>query len=70
MVRKIAEEHRVSIRQVRRDANEMLKTSEKDKEITEDELHHGIDLIQKEVDKAIAALDNMTEAKEKELMEV
>lgn len=69
-VRKLAEEHRVSVRQVRRDANEELKKSEKDKEITEDELHQGMDLIQKDVDKAIAALDKVTEAKEKELLEV
>lgn len=69
-VRKVAEEHRVSARQVRRDLNETLKTSEKDKEITEDELHQGMDLIQKEIDKSIAGLDKLCEAKEKELMEV
>lgn len=69
-VRRLAEEHRVSARQVRRDLNETLKTAEKDKEITEDELHHGMELVQKEIDKAIQNIDNLCEAKEKELLEV
>ncbi len=70
MVKKIAEEHRVSIRQVRRDANADLKKAEKDKEITEDEMHKGLDKVQKTVDKAIETIDKISEAKEKEVMEI
>lgn len=70
VVKKIAEEHRVSVRAVRRDANEELKKSEKDKEITEDDLRHGMDVVQKKIDKAIEAIDKVAEAKEKELMEI
>lgn len=70
VVKKIAEEHRISIRTVRHDSNNELKKAEKDKEITEDELHHGMDLVQKKVDKAIEAIDKIAEAKEKELMEI
>ncbi len=69
-VKKIAEDHRVSVRQVRKDANDQLKQSEKDKEISEDELHQGMDKIQKEVDKAIEAVDEIVKAKEEELMEI
>ena len=70
VVKKIAEEHRVSVRAVRRDANEELKKSEKDKDITEDELHHGMDVVQKKVDKVIEGIDKIAEAKEKELLEI
>jgi len=70
MVKKIAEEHRVSIRQVRRDANDNLKKAEKDKDITEDELHSGMDLVQKKIDQEIEKIDQFTETKEKELMEI
>jgi ribosome recycling factor len=70
VVGKIAEEHRVSVRQVRREANEELKKAEKDKEITEDELHQGMEIVQKKIDKVIEALDKIAEAKEKELLEI
>jgi len=70
VVGKIAEEHRVSVRQARRDANDELKKAEKDKDITEDELHKGMDLIQKKVEKIIQGFDKMAESKEKELLEI
>ena len=69
VVHKQAEDHRVSIRTARREANEELKKAEKDKEVTEDDLHKGLDLVQKEVDKAIAAIDKIAQGKEKELLE-
>lgn len=69
-VKKMAEDHRVSVRQVRKDANDQLKQSEKDKEISEDELHQGMDLVQKEVDKAVEDIDKIVKAKEDELMEI
>jgi len=70
IVRKITEEHRVSVRQVRREVNEELKKSQKDKEITEDDLHKGIERVQKEVDKIISELDKLEKIKEKEIMEI
>lgn len=69
-VGKVAEDHRVSIRQVRREANEELKKSQKDKEITEDELHRGMDDVQKVVDEEISTVDKVEKAKEKEVMEI
>jgi ribosome recycling factor len=70
VVKKIAEEHRISMRQVRREANEDLKKGEKDKDITEDDLHKGMDLVQKRVDKTIEKFDKLVEGKEKELLEI
>jgi len=69
-VGRVAEERRVSVRQLRKEANDQLKEAEKNKEITEDELHKGMELVQKEVDKAIERINNISEAKEKELMEI
>ncbi|EEG76759.1 ribosome recycling factor [Dethiobacter alkaliphilus] len=68
--KKKAEDGRVSIRNIRRDANEDLKRLEKDNEITEDELHKAQDDIQKLTDKFIAEADSVLDAKEKEIMEV
>jgi len=70
VVGKVTEEHRVSVRQYRREANDELKAAQKDKEITEDELHKGLEQIQKKLDKIIKEMDELAEAKEKELMEI
>ena len=67
--KKKAEEGRVAIRNIRRDANEELKRKEKN-EITEDELHKAQDDIQKLTDKYIAEADAVLAAKENEIMEV
>jgi ribosome recycling factor len=64
------EEHKVAIRNERRDSNEMLKEYEKDGEITEDELKKGTERVQKEVDAGIAHVDEVVAKKEKEVMEV
>jgi len=68
--RKVAEEFRVSVRGHRRDAIDMLKTLEKDKEITEDDLHRGHDLVQKATDEFIKHVDEILTKKEAEIMEV
>lgn len=70
IVKNIAEESRISIRNTRRDSNEKLKTMEKNKEITEDEHHTGLKDIQKLTDDYIARVDVILENKEKEIMEV
>jgi len=70
VVRKEAETSRVSVRNVRRDANEQLKNALKDKLISEDEEHRGQDLIQQATDDAIKHVDEHLAKKEQDLMEV
>jgi ribosome recycling factor len=69
-VSKKAEEAKVAIRNIRRDANEHIMKLEKDKEITEDESKKGQEKFQKIVDGFIKTVDTLKEAKEKEIMEV
>lgn len=70
MVRTKAEDGRVAIRNIRRDAIDDLRSFEKEGEITKDDLHHGQEEIQKLTDIFIAETDDMLKVKEKELMEV
>jgi ribosome recycling factor len=69
IVRGEAEQGRVSIRNIRRDANDQIKALLKDKEISEDDERKSQDLIQKATDAAIKKLDTVLADKEKELME-
>ncbi len=69
-VKAIGEEHKVAIRNVRRDANERLKTLLKDKVITEDENKRAQEKVQKETDAGIAQVDDAIGKKEKEVLEV
>lgn len=66
----IAEDHRVAMRSVRRDANEHLKKLLKDKLISEDDERRALDEIQKMTDASIQKLDQAAKAKEKEIMEI
>ncbi len=66
----IAEDHRVSIRNVRRDANEQLKKLAKDKTIAEDEERAGTAEVQKLTDAHIQKLDAAAKQKEKEILAV
>lgn len=70
VVRKKGEEAKVAVRNIRREANELLKSSEKEKLISEDENKKAIDEIQKTTDKHIKGIDLILQAKEKEIMEV
>ncbi len=70
VVHKKAEDDRVAIRNLRRDANEAVKKLEKDKVISEDEVKKAQDDIQKLTDKYIKEIDHVMAAKEKEIMEV
>ncbi|MEO5702814.1 MAG: ribosome recycling factor [Gammaproteobacteria bacterium] len=70
VVRSEAEGGRVAVRNIRRDANNELKTLLKDKKISEDDERRSQDEIQKLTDKYIAEIDALLEAKERELMEV
>jgi len=69
LVHKMAEEGRVSLRTIRRDAKESLEKLEKDKVIPEDDKFRGIDELQKLVDKYIAKIDELLKSKEKEILE-
>ncbi|GAA4059867.1 ribosome recycling factor [Amphibacillus indicireducens] len=70
VVGKFAEESKVQIRNIRRDANDQLKKNEKDSEITEDELRQYQNDVQAETDKFIKQIDSLVEDKEAEIMEV
>ncbi len=70
VIKKKAEENRVSIRNVRREYNDKIKTMEKNKEFTEDQSKKGQEEIQKLTDKYIKEVDSVLESKEKEIMEV
>ena len=66
----IAEEHRVALRNIRRDANEHLKKLLKDKAISEDEERRALDGVQKMTDAQIGKIDLASKAKEKEILEI
>lgn len=68
--RQEAENGRVAIRNIRRDANSDLKDLNKEKEITDDDLRRGEDQVQKLTDKFVAEIDKLLEQKEKDLMEI
>ena len=70
IVRAEAEQGRVSIRNVRRDANHQLKELVKDKAISEDDERRANDVIQKLTDKYCAEVDGVLAVKEKDLMEI
>jgi len=70
IVKKRAEEGRIAIRNIRREANEELKSAQKDGLIAEDESKRGQDQIQKLTDKYIKEIDDMLAAKEKDIMQV
>jgi len=69
-IRKTAEEAKVAIRSIRRDAIDEAKEKQKKSEITEDDLKNEEDQIQKLTDKKIEEIDNLLTAKEKEIMTV
>lgn len=69
-VRATAEDSKVAIRSIRRDAIDKLKKMQKDSEITEDDLKQGEKKIQDTTDKYIKDIDSVAAAKEKEVMEI
>ena len=70
VVSKKAEEAKVAVRNIRRDANDDLKKEEKAKTITEDDAKQGQEKIQKLTDKKIKAIDDLKDKKEKDVLEV
>jgi len=70
LVKKFGEESKVALRNVRRDANDHLKRTEKEKKITEDELKESEKETQKLTDEHILKIDDIIKHKEKEILEV
>ncbi|MDQ1363472.1 MAG: ribosome recycling factor, partial [Pseudomonadota bacterium] len=70
VVKHEAENARVAIRNIRRDANTDIKDLLKEKDVSEDDARRGEEMVQKLTDKYIANVDKAIEAKEKEMMEV
>ncbi len=70
VVKKMAEDARIAIRNIRRDSIDRIKESEKKKEISEDEMKRWQDRIQKETDSYVKKIDEILKTKEQEIMEV
>jgi ribosome recycling factor len=70
VARKMAEDKKVAVRNIRRDANEMLKDLKSEKEITEDDLYRSQEEVQKITDQFISQIDETCEAKETEILEI
>lgn len=70
IVKKEAEDHKVAIRNIRRELNDTVKGLEKNGEIKEDDSHRLLDEVQNLTDKYINEIDELLESKEKEIMEV
>ena len=67
--KKKSEDARISIRNVRRDAKEMIEAVEKEAEISKDDCHRAVDELQAITDSSVAKIDELTATKEKEIME-
>ncbi len=70
IIKRMAEESKISVRNSRRDANETLKMLEKEKEITEDDLKRSEKDVQQLTDEFVNTIDSIVQSKEKEVMEV
>jgi ribosome recycling factor len=69
VVRKICEDHKVSVRNIRRDSNELIKSMKKDGEISEDDAFKSQDEVQKITDEQVKLIDECFKEKEKEILE-
>jgi len=69
-VRHKGEEHKIAVRNERRDAKELVEVAEKDGDISEDEAKKALEKVQKETDDGVKKVDEIVAAKEKEVMQV
>ena len=67
---RLGETAKTATRNIRRDANDQLKQMEKKKEISQDEMHRGLDEIQKITDKEVKAIDKLVKEKEEEILTI
>jgi ribosome recycling factor len=70
LVKRKGEEGKVAIRNIRREANDWYKSLEKEKAISQDELHKGLEEIQELTEKFIKKIDETLDEKEKEILEI
>ncbi len=70
VVKKMTEEGRVAIRNIRRDSNDSIKDFLKEKEISEDDAHRGYDRIQEVTDEFIKKIDALGAEKEKDVLDI
>ncbi len=70
VVRELAENARVAVRNIRRDGNNDLKSLAKDKDISEDDEHKGQELVQQVTNESTDEIESLLQEKEKELMEI
>ncbi len=70
VVKRMAEDFKVQVRNHRRDANDLLRELKKDKEISEDEMHKAQEDVQKITDDYVAKIDKVVAEKEAEIMEI
>jgi len=70
LAKTMGEKSKVSIRNIRKDANNKIKKLEKEKEITEDELKKAQDEVQKITDEGVSSIDTLVKAKEAELLKI
>ena len=69
IVKRVTEDAKIAVRNIRREGNEQLKKAEKAKNVTEDECRKGVDEIQKITDDCIKNIDEISNKKEKEVLE-
>ena len=69
VINKVSEEHKVAVRNIRRDSNEMLKDLKKEGDISEEEAFKAQDQVQKITDDHVNLVDQITKEKEKEILE-
>jgi ribosome recycling factor len=69
-VKNKGEDHKIAVRNERRDAKELIEVAEKDGEIAQDEAKKALDKMQRETDDGIKKIDEVVAAKEKEVMQV
>ena len=70
VVKRIGEDSKVAMRNVRRDANERIKKLEKEHELSEDDMRNQVEAIQKLTDQFVHKVDETIAAKEKEILEI
>ena len=69
VINKISEDHKIAVRNIRRDSNELLKGLKKDGDISEDDAFKAQDQVQKITDENIKLIDDVNKEKEKEILE-
>ena len=69
VINKISEDHKIAVRNIRRDSNELLKGLKKDGDISEDDAFKAQDQVQKITDEHIKLIDDVNKDKEKEILE-